>query len=65
LLIGLSKHLRLQHPEALHLFFDLGELLFEMCGLCDERLRWFLSIGGIELAQIGECQIDCVRAICG
>src|SRR5205085_10376925 len=34
------------------LISELGELLFEPRGLCGERLRWLLPVGGVHLAQV-------------
>ena len=52
LLIGRGQHPRLESSEALHLLLESGELLLEMCGLRGKRLRSWLPVGRIELAQI-------------
>src|SRR4051812_2485147 len=52
LLIWRSQHLFLHRREALHLAFELGELLLEVCRLGRKRLRRLLQIGRVELAQI-------------
>ena len=52
LLIWRSQHLLLHRREALHLAFELGELLLEVCRLGRKRLRRLLQIGRVELAQI-------------
>src|SRR3954447_23980051 len=51
LLIWRSQHLLLHRREALHLAFELGELLLEVCRLGRKRLRRLLQIGRVELAQ--------------
>src|SRR6185369_4526927 len=50
LLIWRSQHLLLHRREALHLAFELGELLLEVCRLGRKRLRRLLQIGRVELA---------------
>ena len=57
LLIRRSEHLSLNRLEAVHLFFELGELLLEPRGpgrklLRRRRTGGCLPIGGVELAQI-------------
>jgi hypothetical protein len=57
LLIGRSEHLFLDRLEALHLFFELGELLLEPSGPGGKHFRRILTggslaVGGVELAQI-------------
>jgi hypothetical protein len=48
----------LHSREALHLAFELGELLLEVCRLGRKRLRRLLQIGRVELAQIYEMGAD-------
>src|SRR4030088_2103616 len=52
LLIGRGEHLLLDRSQALDLARELGKLLLEMCRLRSKRFRWFLQVGGVELAQI-------------
>ena len=56
-LVGRSKHHFLNRFEALHLFFELDQLLLEPRGPGHKLLRGrltgsYLAIGGVELAQI-------------
>ena len=52
LLIGRGQHLLLDRREALHLAFELRELLLELLRLGRERLRRLLQVGRVELAEI-------------
>jgi hypothetical protein len=57
LLIGRGEHLLLDSIQALHLFFELGELLPEPRGPAGKLFRRLLTggsltVGGVELAQI-------------
>src|SRR6202040_2294046 len=52
LLIGRGQHLLLDRFQALHLGRQLGKLLLEVRRLRSEGFRWFLQVGGVELAQI-------------
>ena len=52
LLIGRSQHLLLIGRELRHLLFQLNELFLEARRLQCERLRWLVTVGRIELAQI-------------
>ena len=52
LLIGRGKHLLVDRFQTLHLGRQLGKLLLEVRRLRSEGFRWFLQVGGVELAQI-------------
>jgi hypothetical protein len=52
LLIGRGQHLFLVGFELLHFARQLGELLFQICGLRSERLRRLLQVGSVQLRQI-------------
>src|SRR5690242_3078778 len=50
--IGRGQHLPVDRFQTLHLGRQLGELLLEVRRLRSEGFRWFLQVGGVELAQI-------------
>jgi hypothetical protein len=50
--IGRGQHLFLLGFELLHFARQLGELLFQICGLRSERLRRLLQVGSVQLRQI-------------
>jgi hypothetical protein len=52
LLIGRGQHLFIVGFELLHFARQLGELLFQICGLRSERLRRLLQVGSVQLRQI-------------
>src|SRR4029453_499281 len=52
LLVRCREHSRLEGMQALHLPFQLRDLLRQAARLGFERLGWFLPIGAVELLQI-------------